>query len=56
MNNLNTTALDEMSDAAAHAALTLAKSKTGFFEDGSRRAARDQKDARKFDAHGHERR
>ena len=26
-----------MSDAAAHATLTLAKSKSGFFEDGSRR-------------------
>ena len=26
-----------MSDAAAHATLTLARSRTGFFEDGSRR-------------------
>ena len=25
-----------MADAAAHATLTLARSKTGFFEDGSR--------------------
>jgi Zn-dependent M28 family amino/carboxypeptidase len=36
INNLSTRALSEMSDAAAHAALTLARSKSGFFEDGSR--------------------
>jgi Zn-dependent M28 family amino/carboxypeptidase len=34
--NLSTKALGEMSDGAAHAALTLARSKSGFFEDGSR--------------------
>ena len=45
-----------MSDAAAHATLTLAKSKSGFFEDGSRVGARDKKSAKKFDAHGHARR
>ena len=36
INNLSTKALFEMGDAAAHAVLTLAKSKTGLFEDGSR--------------------
>jgi Zn-dependent M28 family amino/carboxypeptidase len=35
VNNLNTKALNEMSDGVAHAAWTLAKSKTGFFEDQS---------------------
>ncbi len=39
INNLSTKALNEMSDAAAHATLTLARSRTGFFEDGSRRGA-----------------
>ena len=56
MTNLSTAALNEMSDAAAHATLTLAKSKSGFFEDGSRVGARDKKSAKKFDAHGHARR
>jgi Zn-dependent M28 family amino/carboxypeptidase len=37
INNLSTKALGEMGDAAAHAVLTLAKTKTGFFEDGSLR-------------------
>ena len=36
INNLSTTALNEMADAAAHASLTLARSRCGFFEDGSR--------------------
>jgi Zn-dependent M28 family amino/carboxypeptidase len=36
VDNLNTKALGEMSDAAAHASLTLARSRSGFFEDGSR--------------------
>ena len=49
MNNLTTAALNEMSDAAAHATLTLAKSKSGLFEDGSRKAARDKSKAKKFD-------
>ncbi len=56
MNNLNTAALNEMSDAAAHATLTLAKSKSGFFEDGSRVGQREKKNGKKHDAHGHERR
>ncbi len=38
ITNLNTKALFEMGDAAAHAVLTLARSKTGLFEDGSRQA------------------
>ncbi len=38
ITNLNTNALSELSDAAAHAVLTLARTKTGFFPDGSRRA------------------
>ncbi len=38
ITNLNTQALSELSDAAAHAVLTLARTKTGFFPDGSRRA------------------
>ena len=56
MGNLSTKALSEMSDAAAHATLTFARSKSGLYEDGSRVGARNKKDARKFDAHGHERR
>ena len=50
MTNLSTAALNEMSDAAAHATLTLAKSKSGLYEDGSRRAARDKAKAKKFAA------
>lgn len=38
INNLSTKALAELGDAAAHAVLTLARTKTGFFPDGSRRA------------------
>jgi Zn-dependent M28 family amino/carboxypeptidase len=41
-NNLNTKALFELGDAVADSVLTLAKSKSGFFEDGSRIAARKQ--------------
>jgi Zn-dependent M28 family amino/carboxypeptidase len=35
INNLNTKGLSEMSDGVAHAAWTLAKSRTGLFEDQS---------------------
>jgi Zn-dependent M28 family amino/carboxypeptidase len=56
MTNLNVNALNEMSDAAAHATLTLARSKSGLFPDGSRVSARDRQQAKKFDAHGNERR
>jgi Zn-dependent M28 family amino/carboxypeptidase len=41
INNLSTKALGEMGDAAAHAVWTLARTRTGFFEDGSLRVARD---------------
>ena len=37
INNVNTNALFEMGDAAAHAVKTLARTQTGFFEDGSLR-------------------
>ena len=40
INNLSTKALNELGDAAAHATWVLAKSKSGFFEDGSFRLAR----------------
>ncbi len=38
INNVNTTALFQLGDGAAHAVLTLAMTKTGFFPDGSLRA------------------
>jgi Zn-dependent M28 family amino/carboxypeptidase len=38
VTNLNTEALDELGDGAAHAAWTLAKSRSGLFGDGSLRA------------------
>ena len=37
ITNLSTAALNELGDAAAHATLTLARTKSGLFEDGSRR-------------------
>jgi hypothetical protein len=37
INNLSTKALFELGDGVAHATLTLARTKTGFYEDGSRR-------------------
>jgi Zn-dependent M28 family amino/carboxypeptidase len=53
INNLNTKALFELGDAVAHATLTLARTKSGFFEDGSLRAqARTQVAADRFDFHG----
>ena len=36
ITNVNTKALGEFADASAHATLTVARSKSGFFEDGSR--------------------
>ena len=39
INNLSAQALYELGDAAAHATLTLAMSKTGLFPDGSRQKA-----------------
>jgi Zn-dependent M28 family amino/carboxypeptidase len=41
ITNVNTQALFELGDAAAHAVMTLARTRTGLFEDGSR-AARTQ--------------
>ncbi|TFD67937.1 M28 family peptidase [Cryobacterium ruanii] len=41
ITNLNTKAIDELGDAAVHAIMTLARSSTGFFEDGSRMAPRE---------------
>jgi Zn-dependent M28 family amino/carboxypeptidase len=40
INNLSPAALNELGDAAAHAVYTLALTKTGFFPDGSLRAAK----------------
>jgi Zn-dependent M28 family amino/carboxypeptidase len=40
--NLNTAALNELGDGVAHAVDTLARTKSGFFEDGSRMAAPPQ--------------
>jgi Zn-dependent M28 family amino/carboxypeptidase len=47
-NNLSTKALNELGDAAAHAIMTLALSKSGFFEDGSRRAPSPQLSVENF--------
>ena len=49
-NNLSTKALNELGDGAAHAVLTLARTRTGFFEDGSARQA--PYTAPKFDRKG----
>jgi Zn-dependent M28 family amino/carboxypeptidase len=38
ITNLSTKALFELGDAAAHAVMTLARTRTGFFKDGSLRA------------------
>ncbi len=54
INNLSPQALAELGDAAAHAVLTLARTKSGFFPDGSRRAtaARGAAIAKKFEYSG----
>ncbi len=39
ISNLNTTALSEMGDAAAHAVMTLVRSRSGFFGDGGFRTS-----------------
>jgi Zn-dependent M28 family amino/carboxypeptidase len=49
ITNLSTKALNELGDAAAHATMTLARTKSGLFEDGSRRGRGVQKRAMKFD-------
>ena len=43
ITNLSTRALGEFADASAHATLTLARSRSGFFEDGSRVASKKVK-------------
>ena len=52
IHNLSTKALYELGDGAAHAVLTLAKTKSGFFEDGSKKAGPKKRSvkARKFNA------
>ena len=52
-NNLSTKALGEMGDAAAHATLVLARSRTGLFEDGSRVGQRSAKAGVKTAGQGH---
>jgi Zn-dependent M28 family amino/carboxypeptidase len=51
INNLSTRALAELGDGVAHATLTLARTRSGFFEDGSLRV-QSQLDASRFDHHG----
>ena len=51
-NNLTTKALGEMGDAVAHSVMTLARTKTGFYEDGSRMAARQAISMDQFDFRG----
>jgi Zn-dependent M28 family amino/carboxypeptidase len=46
INNLNTTALNQMGDGVAHATWTLARSRTGLFDDGSRTARKLQSNFR----------
>jgi len=52
ITNLSTKALAELGDAAAHSIMTLARSKSGFFEDGSRMAARQTVTADDFEFKG----
>lgn len=52
VDNLSTAALNELGDAAAHSIMTLAVSKTGFFEDGSRMAPLPQIDVGNLDYWG----
>ena len=54
ITNLSTKALSELGDGAVHAIATLARSKGGFFEDGSRMASRESSavPATEFDLKG----
>ena len=54
INNLSTKALFELGDAAAHSIQTLAQTKAGFFEDGSRIAASQAVATRTFDYKGNQ--
>jgi Zn-dependent M28 family amino/carboxypeptidase len=49
ITNLNTAALNELGDAVAHSVGTLARTKSGFFEDGSRMAVGPTLTAESFD-------
>jgi Zn-dependent M28 family amino/carboxypeptidase len=51
INNLSTQALFELGDAAAHAVLTLARTRTGFFPDGSLRQSERVAEAPDFKGH-----
>jgi Zn-dependent M28 family amino/carboxypeptidase len=52
ITNLSTAALNELGDAVAHAVGTMARTKSGFFEDGSRMAKAPQLTAEDFDYSG----
>jgi Zn-dependent M28 family amino/carboxypeptidase len=52
INNVNVNALNELGDAAAHAVLTLALTKSGFFPDGSLAATRSAAPVYNFDYRG----
>ena len=56
INNLSTRALSEMSDGVAHATLTLARSRSGFFEDDSRLVGRRETSGDRGTDGPHERR
>jgi Zn-dependent M28 family amino/carboxypeptidase len=56
IHNLSTKALFELGDGAAHAVLTLAKTKTGFFEDGSRVAKPKKKSVKSLRFANHRKR
>ncbi len=53
ITNLNTRALAELGDAAAHAVLTLTRSKSGLFPDGSRHTQRSTVAASELTHQGH---
>ena len=52
ITNLSTAALNELGDAVAHSVQTLVRTKTGFFEDGSRMALPPQLTAEDFEYSG----
>jgi Zn-dependent M28 family amino/carboxypeptidase len=52
ITNLSTAALNELGDAVAHSVQTLVRTKTGFFEDGSRAAVGPQFAPGDFDYRG----
>ena len=52
ISNLSTAALNELGDAVAHSVQTLVRTKSGFFEDGSRMAVPPQLTADDFDYRG----